>query len=198
MEIGMILVAVCILLQFFCVNFHFFFFFKLSHWIPSHRKLRKKNISHNDLRIGCGGDFFILILAITCDVVVDAAATATVLPSSSSTIFFYEINMKRNRITIEKAIQQKSLVFFATTTPKQTHTNKHKHTQNWFYKHIQWDTVTVSIIKFDAMFGAQYSFERSPLQIAQAYAYNQWNFNSIDFYSKISSFNLYAFLRTIR
>lgn len=49
----------------------------------THRKSKKKGISYNDLHIACGGDFLMLILAITytfvaAAVVADSAAVATV------------------------------------------------------------------------------------------------------------------------
>lgn len=81
----------------------------------------------------------------------------TVTVVINETIFFlHEINAKRNRIAVEKAIQQKSLVFsppVSATTTLTTHTHTNTNTnantpETDFNKHGH----SVSIMKFDAMF----------------------------------------------
>lgn len=86
-------------------------------------------------------------------------------------VFFYEFNAKRNRIAVEKAIQQKSLAFSppvsaTTTLTTHTHTNTNTNTPETDFiskAHPMRHGHSVSIIKCDAMFvGHTYSFRKEP------------------------------------
>lgn len=120
----------------------------------------------------------------------------------------YEFYTKRNRIAVEKAIQQKSLVFSppvsATTTPTHTHTNTNTNTNTPETDFVSTSNEAPSQCVDHKIWrhvcGAQVFLRKEPtLNGTKAYAQQllEFQFNRISF--KISSFDyLYTISRAIR